>query len=208
MDLPCDLGLAVASASLPPSAEAELLSLPAAPPPSLPPSQSCCAFRTDNGYEAPGFRVILININDSTRSCLLRSRPRASCFSTRELQRESVGHLPSPPGPPSSGHPHHIPRGFSSPLFPLHPQIFSLGHCPNQDWLAVGMESSNVEILHVRKPEKYQLHLHESCVLSLKFASCGVCLPVWGGDSGALGQGCQNTTTTKKTHDRKRGSLV
>ncbi|KAK2508109.1 hypothetical protein MC885_005344 [Smutsia gigantea] len=52
-------------------------------------------------------------------------------------------------------------------------QIFSLGHCPNQDWLAVGMESSSVEILHVRKPEKYQLHLHESCVLSLKFASCG-----------------------------------
>ncbi|KAL4674861.1 hypothetical protein H8959_018795 [Pygathrix nigripes] len=43
----------------------------------------------------------------------------------------------------------------------------------SQDWLAVGMESSNVEILHVRKPEKYQLHLHESCVLSLKFASCG-----------------------------------
>ncbi|XP_064430419.1 transducin-like enhancer protein 2 isoform X10 [Mirounga angustirostris] len=52
-------------------------------------------------------------------------------------------------------------------------QIFSLGHCPNQDWLAVGMESSNVEVLHVRKPEKYQLHLHESCVLALKFASCG-----------------------------------
>lgn len=35
------------------------------------------------------------------------------------------------------------------------------------------MESSGVEVLHVRKPEKYQLHLHESCVLSLKFASCG-----------------------------------
>nr|XP_044990740.1 transducin-like enhancer protein 2 isoform X2 [Jaculus jaculus] len=52
-------------------------------------------------------------------------------------------------------------------------QVFSLGHCPSQDWLAVGMESSHVEILHVRKPEKYQLHLHESCVLALKFASCG-----------------------------------
>lgn len=26
---------------------------PAAPPPSLPPSQSCCAFRADNGCEAP-----------------------------------------------------------------------------------------------------------------------------------------------------------
>ncbi|XP_046789873.1 transducin-like enhancer protein 2 isoform X4 [Gallus gallus] len=52
-------------------------------------------------------------------------------------------------------------------------QIFSLGHCPTGEWLAVGMESSNVEILHVTKPDKYQLHLHESCVLSLKFAACG-----------------------------------
>ncbi|XP_027568879.2 transducin-like enhancer protein 1 isoform X3 [Pipra filicauda] len=52
-------------------------------------------------------------------------------------------------------------------------QIFSLGYCPTGEWLAVGMESSNVEILHVTKPDKYQLHLHESCVLSLKFASCG-----------------------------------
>uniref|UniRef100_K7FCY3 TLE family member 2, transcriptional corepressor n=1 Tax=Pelodiscus sinensis TaxID=13735 RepID=K7FCY3_PELSI len=52
-------------------------------------------------------------------------------------------------------------------------QIFSLGYCPSGEWLAVGMESSNVEILHVANPDKYQLHLHESCVLSLKFASCG-----------------------------------
>lgn len=37
----------------------------------------------------------------------------------------------------------------------------------------MGMESSNVEVLHVNKPDKYQLHLHESCVLSLKFAYCG-----------------------------------
>lgn len=52
-------------------------------------------------------------------------------------------------------------------------QIFSLGYCPTGEWLAVGMESSNVEVLHHSKPDKYQLHLHESCVLSLKFASCG-----------------------------------
>ncbi|ESO94591.1 hypothetical protein LOTGIDRAFT_206444 [Lottia gigantea] len=52
-------------------------------------------------------------------------------------------------------------------------QIFSLGYCPTGDWLAVGMESSNVEVLHHAKPDKYQLHLHESCVLSLKFAYCG-----------------------------------
>ena len=52
-------------------------------------------------------------------------------------------------------------------------QIFSLGYCPSGDWLAVGLESSAVEVLHQSKPERYQLHLHESCVLSLKFASSG-----------------------------------
>lgn len=35
------------------------------------------------------------------------------------------------------------------------------------------MENSNVEVLHATKPDKYQLHLHESCVLSLRFAACG-----------------------------------
>lgn len=39
--------------------------------------------------------------------------------------------------------------------------------------LCYRMESSNVEVLHCSKPDKYQLHLHESCVLSLKFAYCG-----------------------------------
>ncbi|XP_042198665.1 transducin-like enhancer protein 1 isoform X2 [Callorhinchus milii] len=52
-------------------------------------------------------------------------------------------------------------------------QIFALGCCPTGGWLAVGTESSNVEVLHVNKPDKYQLHLHENCVLSLKFAYCG-----------------------------------
>lgn len=35
------------------------------------------------------------------------------------------------------------------------------------------MENSHVEVLHAQKPDKYQLHLHESCVLSLRFATCG-----------------------------------
>ena len=52
-------------------------------------------------------------------------------------------------------------------------QIFCLGYCPTGDWLSVGMESSNVEVLNSSKPDKYQLHLHESCVLSLKYANCG-----------------------------------
>lgn len=52
-------------------------------------------------------------------------------------------------------------------------QIFSLGYCPTGDWLTVGMENSTIEVLHDGKSEKYQLHLHESCVLSLKFAHSG-----------------------------------
>ncbi|MFT7818815.1 transducin-like enhancer protein 1 isoform X3 [Arapaima gigas] len=52
-------------------------------------------------------------------------------------------------------------------------QIFSLSHCPTEDWVAVGLESSNVEVMHASKPDRYQLLLHESCVLSLKFAYCG-----------------------------------
>ena len=30
-----------------------------------------------------------------------------------------------------------------------------------------------MEVLHQSKPDKYELHLHDSCVLSLKFAACG-----------------------------------
>ena len=47
--------------------------------------------------------------------------------------------------------------------------IFIACHC----YSSLSMESSNVEVLHHSKPDKYQLHLHESCVLSLKFAYCG-----------------------------------
>lgn len=32
----------------------------------------------------------------------------------------------------------------------------------------IRMESSYVEVLNEKTPDKYQLHLHESCVLSLK----------------------------------------
>ncbi|TKS78395.1 Transducin-like enhancer protein 4 [Collichthys lucidus] len=53
------------------------------------------------------------------------------------------------------------------------PGVEALGYCPTGEWLAVGMENNNVEVLHVTKPDKYQLHLHESCVLSLRFAHCG-----------------------------------
>ncbi|XP_072938481.1 protein groucho-like isoform X13 [Epargyreus clarus] len=52
-------------------------------------------------------------------------------------------------------------------------QIFSLGYCPTGSWLAVGMENSHVEVLHAGKPDRYQLLLHESCVLSLRFAASG-----------------------------------
>lgn len=45
--------------------------------------------------------------------------------------------------------------------------------CVSGSWLAVGMENSHVEVLHAGKPDRYQLLLHESCVLSLRFAACG-----------------------------------
>ncbi|XP_063678892.1 transducin-like enhancer protein 1 isoform X4 [Bolinopsis microptera] len=54
-------------------------------------------------------------------------------------------------------------------------QIFSLGYCPKEDWVAVGMESCYIELFNVNTSitEKYQLQKHESSVLSLKFSSGG-----------------------------------
>merc|ERR1712043_96834 len=57
--------------------------------------------------------------------------------------------------------------------FEFQSQIFCLGYCPTGDWLAVGMENSMVEVLNTSKSDKYQLNLHEACVLSLKFSSTG-----------------------------------
>uniref|UniRef100_A0A8R1DME6 WD_REPEATS_REGION domain-containing protein n=2 Tax=Caenorhabditis japonica TaxID=281687 RepID=A0A8R1DME6_CAEJA len=52
-------------------------------------------------------------------------------------------------------------------------QVFSLGCCPNDEWVAVGMENNYVEVLSTTGKEKYQLTQHESCVLSLKFSHSG-----------------------------------
>ena len=49
-------------------------------------------------------------------------------------------------------------------------QIFSLSYCHDGDWLAVGMESSHIEVVNTTNTYKYQLNLHKSCVMSLKFA--------------------------------------
>ena len=38
---------------------------------------------------------------------------------------------------------------------------------------SVVIELEWMQVLHTLKPDKYQLHLHESCVLSLKFAATG-----------------------------------
>ncbi|KAL4608103.1 protein groucho-1-like [Arapaima gigas] len=52
-------------------------------------------------------------------------------------------------------------------------RIFSLSCCPTADWLAVGMENSWIDVTHLSDPDKYRVHLHESCVLSLKFSNDG-----------------------------------
>nr|XP_023653705.1 transducin-like enhancer protein 4 [Paramormyrops kingsleyae] len=139
--------------------------------------------------------------NGPDRELTLRKEPRGSPTSpgrtsppphspptpskARDSQMEKSASPSSNSGTPSPSHPDALTPGPSSSCLRLASksslsdpldftsQIFSLGHCPTGDWLAVGMESSNVEVLHVSKPDKYQLHLHESCVLSLKFAYCG-----------------------------------
>lgn len=52
-------------------------------------------------------------------------------------------------------------------------QVFCLNYCPVGEWLAIGLEDSNVELLHTVRPEKYTRRLHQSCVLSVKFAASG-----------------------------------
>lgn len=51
------------------------------------------------------------------------------------------------------------------------------------DWVAVGMENNIVEVLNTAQPEKYILHDHESCVLSLKFSRSGKWFASTGKDS-------------------------
>eukprot|EP00123_Amoebidium_parasiticum_P018345 comp24176_c0_seq2/m.44209 comp24176_c0_seq2/g.44209 ORF comp24176_c0_seq2/g.44209 comp24176_c0_seq2/m.44209 type:complete len:679 (-) comp24176_c0_seq2:320-2356(-) len=53
-------------------------------------------------------------------------------------------------------------------------QIFSLGVCPTEPFLAVGLENSAVEMLNYQQPNiNNSLRLHNSCVLSLKFSHRG-----------------------------------
>ena len=56
--------------------------------------------------------------------------------------------------------------------YPFNDEIMNL-FLINFLFCVASMESSHVEVLHVNKPDKYQLHLHDSCVLSLKYATSG-----------------------------------
>jgi len=51
--------------------------------------------------------------------------------------------------------------------------VYALGCSPRRDWITVGLENSDVQMLHTSKPDKYELHLHDKSVLSLKFAPSG-----------------------------------
>lgn len=62
-------------------------------------------------------------------------------------------------------------------------QVFSLGCNPLGDWVAVGLEASNIRLLHTSKQENYQLQQHESSVLALKFSSTGRWLASAGKDN-------------------------
>ncbi|KAL0484680.1 groucho [Acrasis kona] len=60
--------------------------------------------------------------------------------------------------------------------YQMQSRIFTLGACPTApSWIAVGLENSYVEVVNTEpsNSKNYQLHLHENCVLSLKFAPGG-----------------------------------
>lgn len=70
--------------------------------------------------------------------------------------------------------------------YDLDSQVFSLGCSPADDYVAIGMENSKVEMLSTTANEKYVLHEHENCVLSLKFAHNGPWFVSTGKDSSLI----------------------
>jgi len=62
-------------------------------------------------------------------------------------------------------------------------QIFCLSICPGESWVALGMENNLVEVLNMINPAcKYQLHLHQGCVLSVKYSNSSKWLVTAGKD--------------------------
>ncbi|CAD5206709.1 unnamed protein product [Bursaphelenchus okinawaensis] len=70
--------------------------------------------------------------------------------------------------------------------FEFDTQVFSLSCSPTEDWVAVGMENSKVELVNPNDNDKYILHEHENCVLSLKFAHSGKWFVSTGKDSSLI----------------------
>ncbi|CAD5209772.1 unnamed protein product [Bursaphelenchus xylophilus] len=70
--------------------------------------------------------------------------------------------------------------------FDFDTQVFSLSCSPADDWVAVGMENSKVELVNPKDSDKYVLHEHENCVLSLKFAHSGKWFVSTGKDSSLI----------------------
>eukprot|EP01135_Chromosphaera_perkinsii_P012328 Nk52_evm20s2635 gene=Nk52_evmTU20s2635 len=63
-------------------------------------------------------------------------------------------------------------------------QVFSLGISPSEPWVSVGLENSRIEVLSLATMKsRYQLNVHENCVLSLKFAHSGKWCMTTGKDS-------------------------
>ncbi|GMS98997.1 hypothetical protein PENTCL1PPCAC_21172, partial [Pristionchus entomophagus] len=54
-------------------------------------------------------------------------------------------------------------------------QIFSLGCTPTDDWVAVGLDSSQIEVMSTlpNATDRYQLRGHKACILSLRYAHSG-----------------------------------
>ncbi|XP_049643395.1 transducin-like enhancer protein 7 [Suncus etruscus] len=59
--------------------------------------------------------------------------------------------------------------------YELHREVLSMTHDPNEEWILVGINMSEIVILHTHRKEKYTVRVEKKYVSrsSLKFASCG-----------------------------------
>ena len=67
--------------------------------------------------------------------------------------------------------------------FNFNSQIFSLAKSPTEPWVVAGLESDEIEVFATSRADRYRVKMHDSCVLSLKFAHSGTWFASTGKDS-------------------------
>ncbi|ESN94821.1 hypothetical protein HELRODRAFT_87650, partial [Helobdella robusta] len=66
-------------------------------------------------------------------------------------------------------------------------QVFSLGVSPLGEWIAIGLESAEIRLTNTITQDSYQVILHTSCILTLKYSPDGLWFISAGKDNGLFG---------------------